>query len=192
MVVAWSRLIINRGLGLSYVPRWILRVAGTLLPLVAWADEVPQTQRFGDWEVVCEPAGRGGASPDGSRAPAGKVCKAVQRLAVEGTNETVFVLTVVPGERNDPVAIVSVPLGGYIVPGIELSVDSGKPYKLLIETCTAVGCHAGFSLSGRIDKEMRSGKRASFRVWTTKTKPADVSVSLNGFADALIDLRRRS
>ena len=171
---------------------WALRAVCALLPLVARAAEVPKIQRFGDWEVVCNAADQGSASPSGNQPPVEKACKAVHRLTVQDTNETVFVLTILPGERDFSVAIVSVPLGGYIVPGIELSVDGGKPYKLLIETCTTAGCHAGFTLEGRVDKELRSGKRASFRVWTSKTKPTDVSVSLIGFADALADLRRRS
>jgi invasion protein IalB len=172
--------------------RWLLGAVCVAMPLSAWAEDAPKIRRFGDWEAVCENGDQEARSASSSPASTERTCKAVQRLAVQGTNETVFVLTVVPGEKDATVAIVSVPLGGYIVPGIEFSVDGGKPYKLLIETCTAAGCHAGFPLAGRVDREMRSGKRASFRVWTTKSKPTDVSVSLNGFADAMGHLGRRS
>jgi invasion protein IalB len=111
---------------------------------------------------------------------------------VQDSDETVFAVTVIRSNQEAVVAIVSIPLGGYIVPGIELSVDGKKPYKLLVETCNASGCHAGFPLSGRIDKDLRSGKRASFRLWAAKDMPADVTVSLKGLANALARLERSS
>ena len=66
-----------------------------------------------------------------------------------------------------------------------------KPYKLLIETCTSGGCHAGFLLTGQVSKDMRAGKSASFRIWSSKSQSSDVKVSLNGLADALSYLERR-
>ncbi len=111
---------------------------------------------------------------------------------MQGSDETVFAVTIVRSDQQAPVAIVSIPLGGYIARGIELRVDGRNPYKLLVETCNAAGCHAGFPLSGPIPKEFRSGKLASFRLWTAKDKSADVTVSLKGLADALVRLERTS
>ena len=100
-------------------------------------------------------------------------------------------LTVIPEEKAGPVAIVSIPLGGYLVPGIEFSIDGKKPYKLLIETCTAAGCHASFPLTGQVSKDLRTGKSVNFRVWSSKSQSSDVKVSLSGFADAMAFLERR-
>jgi invasion protein IalB len=116
--------------------------------LVLWAriatvsaQEAPQIERFADWEVVCSPPQSSSASVS---APPKVDCRAVQRLTVQDSDETVFAVTVIRSNQEAVVAIVSIPLGGYIVPGIELSVDGKKPYKLLVETCNASGCHAGF------------------------------------------------
>lgn len=152
----------------------------------ALAQEPSRVERFADWEVVCYPTQRA----ESPTPPSKTNCQVVQRLTVKGSEETVFALTVVRDDQRVPVAIVSIPLGGYIARGIELSVDGKKLYNLLVETCNAAGCHAGFPLSGPIAKEFRSGKQASFRLWTAKDKPADVTVSLNGFADALARLER--
>jgi len=84
-----------------------------------------------------------------------------------------------------------VPLGGYLVPGIEFSIDGKKPYKLLIETCTSAGCHAGFPLVGQVSKDMHTGQTASFRIWSSKNRSTDVKVSLKGFSDAMACLERR-
>ena len=174
-----------RGLGLCF---------GLLIPVASPAQNAQGIYRHGDWEIVCDAPAR--QRPEGQPSHSAPfpqtACKAIQRLTVRETDETVFVLTVLPGEKAEPVAIVSVPLGGYLVPGIEFSVDGRKPYKLLIESCTTAGCHAGFPLTGRVDKDMRTGKTASFRIWTAKSKPVDVAVSLKGFADAMADLGRRS
>ncbi|WP_404286386.1 invasion associated locus B family protein [Microvirga sp. RSM25] len=163
-----------------------------LLAMVATASaqEAPRTERFADWEVACASSVQ---IHQTSASPQPMVdCQVVQRLTAERGDDIVFAVTIVRSAQSAPVAIVSIPLGGYIVPGIELSVDGKKPYKLLIETCNAAGCHAGFSLSGRIDKELRSGKHANFRLWAAKDKPADATVSLKGLADALTRLERSS
>lgn len=137
----------------------------------------PTVERFDDWEVHCG---------EGASAAAKGNCKAVQRLAVKDSGETVFLLTVLPDAGGKGlVGIVSVPLGGYLAPGIELSIDGRKPYKLLVETCNASGCHAGFALAGNVLAQMKAGSKAVFRVWTAKEKPADVTVSLAGFTKAI-------
>ncbi|MBB4017440.1 invasion protein IalB [Chelatococcus caeni] len=139
----------------------------------------PAVERFDDWEVHC---GEG----TGATAAAKGNCKAVQRLAVKDSGETVFLLTVLPDAGGKGlVGIVSVPLGGYLAPGIELRIDGRKPYKLLVETCNASGCHAGFALAGNVLAQMKAGDKAVFRVWTAKEKPADVTVSLAGFTKAI-------
>jgi invasion protein IalB len=162
-----------------------------LLLASGWAQESPDIRRFGNWEVLCSPseeaAGRKSSPPHG----ASEACRAVQRLTVSETGQTVFVLTVLAGEKAGSVGIVSVPLGGYLVPGIEFSIDGKKPYKLLIETCTAAGCHGGFPLASSVNKELRTGKTATFRIWSTKDQSSEVKVSLNGFADAMDYLERK-
>jgi invasion protein IalB len=162
-----------------------------LLPSHGMSQGNLEVRRFGNWEVVCEPSLKDDALQVSPATRGAKTCKTVQRLVVKGADETVFAVSVLPSEKTGSVAIVSVPLGGYLVPGIEFSVDGKKPYKLLIETCTAAGCHAGFPLTGQVSKDMRAGKSASFRVWSSKSHSSDVKVSLNGFADAMSYLERR-
>lgn len=165
--------------------------------LVAWAgitastaQEVRRIERFADWEIACAPPAKDHQIPSSPKPDAD--CRAVQRLTAQGSDETVFAVTIVRGAQGTPVAIVSIPLGGYIAPGIELTVDGKKPYKLLVETCNTIGCHAGFPLEGRIDKELRSGKIASFRLWTAKDEPTQVTISLKGLTDALARLEQSS
>lgn len=165
-----------------------IRVAAfLLLPILALlapasAGEVPGSaaapEKFGDWELFCQPTGG---------------CRISQRLAVEGSGETVFLLTAVRSDPSGPfVGIVSVPLRGYLAPGIELRVDARKPYQLLYETCDPAGCHAGFPLEGGVLNDFRAGTTARFRVWTAKDNPVDIDVSLIGFTRAFAALGERS
>lgn len=151
--------------------------SGLATPVVAAAqDAAPAPQKFGDWELVCL-----GPAP----------CRLSQHLAVKDDGRTVFAVTLLAGEKKgELVGVVSLPLGGYIAPGIELRIDGGKPYKLLVETCNASGCHAGFPISAKLGKEL-GGKQAVFRIWTAKAKPADITVSLAGLAKGMTELRDR-
>ncbi|MDR1828823.1 MAG: invasion associated locus B family protein [Methylobacteriaceae bacterium] len=129
-----------------------------------------QERRFGPWLLTCT----------------GDACRLSQRLAVETNKEVVFALTIVPGEKKtEPVGIVSFPLGGYIAPGVELRVDDRKAYKILVETCNASGCHAGFSFTPALLREFQRGREASFRLWTDKAKSVDIAVSLEAFTAAM-------
>lgn len=140
--------------------------------------EAAVTAKFDDWELLCRPE---------------EACRISQRLVVEGSDDTVFLLTGLRGGPEGPfVGIVSVPLRGYLAPGIELRVDSREPFQLLYETCDPVGCHAGFPLEGRVLEDFRAGRNARFRVWTAKDNPVDIDVSLIGFTRAFNALRERS
>jgi invasion protein IalB len=141
--------------------------------------------KFDDWQLTCAEENLTGAVK--------RSCKISQVLADKTSGQTVFAMTVLPAAKKDTfVAVISAPFGGYLVPGMELSVDSKKPYKVLFETCNADGCHAGFEIKGRIRDDLSRGKVAKFKIWTTKTKPAEVSVSLAGFGSALSSLKDAS
>lgn len=141
------------------------------------------TQRFDDWELVCRSAEAQGVGD----------CRISQRLAVADSGQTVFLLTGLPGDAAGTyVAIVSVPLRGYLAPGIELQVDSRDPVRILYETCDPSGCHAGFPLEGEILQAFRAGLTARFRIWTARDEPVDLDISLIGFTAAFEALRERS
>jgi invasion protein IalB len=157
----------------------------------------PVITRFDDWELICD------AAPPKADAPASATpvptpaphaaCKVMQKLAAKDTGETVFLVSVLPAAKpGEFVTIISAPLGGYLVPGMELHIDKQKPVRVLFETCNSGGCHGGFALVGKIKDALSSGKQAQVRIWTTKSKPVDVNVSLNGFGRAVKALEEAS
>jgi invasion protein IalB len=152
-----------------------------------------ETQRFEDWELVCIPPAASEPDSAADATEASPDCRISQRLAVAESGETVFLLTGLPGDDADTyVAIVSVPLRGYLAPGIELRVDTREPVRILYETCDPSGCHAGFALEGEVLQAFRAGLTARFRVWTARDEPVDLDVSLIGFTAAFEALRERT
>ncbi|MEN3931767.1 invasion associated locus B family protein [Microvirga sp. W0021] len=138
--------------------------------------------RFDDWELSCNP----------QPATQQSGCRISQQLAIQESGKTVFAVTILPGEKkNELVGVVSIPLGGYIAPGIELRIDNKNAYKILVETCNTSGCHAGFTVSPKLQRELMAGKKAQFRIWTTKAQPTDVTVSLTGIKKAIEALHKR-
>lgn len=138
-------------------------------------------RRFDDWEVVCAPAQKA------------ETCKAVQRLAAPGeggASRVVFAASVVRAAKGGQmVMVLSTPLGGYLTPGMAMKVDGRPLAKLLFETCEAGGCHGGFVLTPSFRRTLERGKTLQVRLWTAKSKSADVAISLKGFGPALAALQ---
>ena len=150
-------------------------------------------ERIGDWEIVCAKAEQTQASPSKS------ACRMIQNHVVRGKDPklaaTVLLVTILPAAHKAdekasrktrmPVAIVSVPQGVYLAPGIALDIDGKQKFKLLYETCNASGCHAGFQIKGRIATALRQGNVARTTFHDHKQKPIVVKVSLKGLTKGL-------
>jgi invasion protein IalB len=133
----------------------------------------PDEQVFTDWRVLCQPSGET------------STCQMLQSASASEDGPTVFLLSISPGEdAGTSYAVVTVPVGVYLAPGIEIRVDRRRPFKVLYEICDLSGCHAGFKLSGSVLNAFRQGVDAKVRVWTAKTQAVEFPVSLRGFSAA--------
>ena len=133
----------------------------------------PDEQVFTDWRVLCQPL------------EAATTCQMLQSASAGEDGPTVFLLSISPGQEVDTsYAVVTVPMGVYLAPGIELRVDRRRPFKVLYEVCDRAGCHAGFKLSGPVLNAFRRGLDARVRVWTANTEAVEFPVSLRGFSAA--------
>jgi invasion protein IalB len=137
------------------------------------------TERHGDWDFVCV----GQTAPQVVTRPAR--CRITQNHATP-TGHTVLLVTLLYSDAaRGPVAVVSVPKGVYLAPGIELKVDNGTPFKLLYETCDESGCHAGYKVTGDVGLALKKGHVAVHKLFDSKQKPVAVDVSLKGLSKAL-------
>jgi invasion protein IalB len=140
------------------------------LPAFAAAGDLRE-EVFQDWRVVCQ-------------ADAGQTrCQMLQSARAGDMGPEVFLLSISPG-KDASYGVVSVPLGVYLAPGIEMHVDRRRPFKLLYEVCDQASCHGGFALSGPILSAFQKGITAKVRVWTGKARAVEFPVSLRGFSAA--------
>lgn len=153
------------------------------LPVGAFASDV--VTKHGDWELIC--SNENGVSDteenaeQGTEQKAQNSCRLAQHHAVADTKEALLVANVLINQQGKPVAILSLPAGVYLAPGILIRVDRNKPFKLLYETCNPSGCHAGFELKPSVLRAFKRGAVAAVRFFDPQQKPIDVNVSLAGF-----------
>jgi invasion protein IalB len=147
-----------------------------------WAQSPPvaaaatgSVERIGDWELVCP-------APATTSKPA---CRLIQNHAAPNGQTALLVTVLASDKAKGPVAVVSVPRGVYLAPGIEMKIDGGPSFKLLYETCDETGCHAGYKVAGDIATALKKGKLADHKVFDSKQQPVSVPVSLTGFGKAL-------
>lgn len=145
-------------------------------PLLAVADDAV----FKDWQMACELSDRGQ-----------RVCHIAQRLSLKDSGETVLIVQVgyLPG-GTQPVALLQVPLGVSLPPGLMLQVDAGKIYRWPYESCDAGGCAVTVSLGDNLLKALQAGKMAYVIMAERNRQGLRVPVSLMGFTAGLAAVPR--
>lgn len=155
---------------------WLVFAVSFLSANIALAQTpmpAPEENLFTDWRVLCQPALQV------------TTCQMLQSASAGEDGNAIFLLSISPGEDTGAsYGVVTVPVGVYLAPGIEIRVDHRRPFKVLYEICDRTGCHAGFKLSGSVLSAMRNGLDAKVRVWTAKTQAVEFAVSLRGFSAA--------
>lgn len=149
------------------------------LSLTSVASAASETT-FKDWRVVC------------SDADAPNTCQMLQSQPATMGGGDVFLLSISKAaEAQILSAVVSVPLGVYLSPGVEIHLSGQRPFKVRYEICDQSSCHAGFQLKGAVLRSFKRGSEATFRVWTAKSKAVEFPVSLQGFTAGFADLSAR-
>ena len=136
------------------------------------AQNVERT-KHGDWTVECRTLQNGG-----------RFCQMGQNLNNPSTNKPLMQV-VVGIKRNDtqsqPFLQVLAPLGIWLRPGLEFSIDGGQPTRLAFETCLKVACVAEMALSEGLLSAMKRGAKATVVMRNIRREKLEVPVSLSGF-----------
>ncbi len=120
-------------------------------------------------------------------------CKLLPNAATSSIDPEQFRITIAQREADrSGFAIMSVPTGVYLSPGVLISVDRKRPFKVLYELCDPAKCHASFKLNGPVLKAFKQGRTATIRVWLKKDHVVDFPVSLAGFTQAYAQFQTRS
>lgn len=137
-------------------------------------------QVFQDWTVRCEAV----PASDGQTY---EQCHMYQDWQEEDRQLRILHIAVAyPRQQPDQaVAVMTLPLGVYLPPGVTVQIDQGTPIKVAIERCEAVGCKAGFALEEQVLAAMRRGVKANVTFSDLRRQPLTIPVSLRGFTAGL-------
>lgn len=152
----------------------------------------------GGHAAVAEPPANadGGASPlwakrCGKEGDGRELCY-VEQYAVAMPDNAVLLNVMIGfiGPEGRPRMILTAPLGIMLMPGLVMTIDSGKPITLPLESCQPGGCRTVADLDQSSLDQFRRGARMTVRFVTGDRKALDIPVPLKGLDAALKQLKR--
>ncbi len=136
---------------------------------------------FGDWKKVCE-------TPPGATK---KVCFIFQKVNFAETNAMLLqaVIGYFRADIADPMLILTVPLGTFLPPGIEVRIAGREPILDHFEVCMAIGCQATTRLDAKMLATLSAAAEAEVLVKDGAKKQVSIPLSLKGLAAGVASLK---
>ncbi len=143
-------------------------------------------EKFDDWFKECEMV-------TDEKGESIEICQISQTLIDKESDQPMMKIAVgyVP-DKEQPVAVITLPLGIFLPPGIELQIDgTGKVGRLPINTCLPSGCQAGVQLDEDFVSRMKKGNQMTVTFGNPQGKGVAAPVSLKGFTAGLESVSRK-
>jgi len=149
------------------------------VPITAHAQQQPAAptqpdEVFDDWAKVC------GDNPETNQ----KECFIFQNVTTQ-EGQRILHLTVLkfPGAPG-PIMVVTVPLGVYLPPGLNMTIDGGNARPIEVQICTGNGCQAQVEMNDAVMQSFRAGIQGSMKMFDPEGREVNVPFSLKGFTAA--------
>ena len=137
-------------------------------------------QTFKAWQVRCQKPAE--AEQEN--------CHIFQNLVLrEGGGRVLHIAVGYFGKKRGPVAILTLPLGVSLVPGVVLGVDQTEPVVFPFRRCDSKGCRARLVLDDKLLAAFKAGNRAQVTFHDGARREITVPVSLQGFTAGFSALR---
>ena len=134
---------------------------------------------FKDWTVACEKLPTSGE----------EICNIFQNVTND-SGKVVMQFVVGYQPKSEQVqALITLPLGVMLPPGIELAAGTAKPFRVPYSVCVQNGCVAITKLDDEVIKGMQAGSKGSVKFAAARHQVVEVPVSLNGFTAAFKSLK---
>ena len=135
-------------------------------------------QQFKNWMVGCEQIQVLVEEQQQER----EACYIFQNIALKDSGQRLLHMAVgYLAADGKPAAIITLPLGMYLPPGVALNIDEGEPVRLAVQQCTQAGCRAVLALDEALVARMKAGNQARVNFLGPNRKEISVPVSLLGF-----------
>ena len=165
---------------------WLVAVlciglAATPAPLAAQSEAAPgasetETEQFEDWTLRCRPA-----SETQLRS-----CRIHQKVVAQDDGKPVLqFLAGRFGPEKVLGAIIFVPIGVRLSPGLGIQVDERPLHTYPFELCDPTSCQARAVLEGDLLKDLKAGLTGNVKFQNAVGQVLIVPVSLKGFSAAL-------
>ena len=169
--------MLRAGLGLACLAS-LGALAALSLPSARAEGVVKATN--GDWETRCD-------TPIGAK---GEQCALVQNVVAEDRpNITLVVIVLKPVDKKKPLMRVVAPPFVFLPTGLGLKIDGQDIGNAPFLKCSKRGCIAEVVLQDEVIKKMMGGGTAMFIIFDTPEAGIGIPVSLQGFGDALANLK---
>ena len=159
-------------------------VAGMMFSAAVIALSASITPAAADAGEAASPAGQLGWVKRCQKLKSGKtVCLVAQNMiTVKPRRQRIASLAIreVKGEKKK-YALIVLPLGTLLAPGLTLRVDDKEPHKANFTICFPEGCHAQLEASETLIKQMKSGNILHLYYVNYARKRVDVQMPLAGF-----------
>lgn len=135
---------------------------------------------FGNWTAKCEETS---AEKEGG-------CFIFQNLVLrEGGQRVLQVAVGYVADSPEPIALLSLPLGISLPPGVSLRIADGEPTRFPVERCEPNGCRAGLKLKESLLDQIIKGRQMTVTFFDAQRRPIEVPLSLDGFEAGLASLK---
>jgi invasion protein IalB len=165
----------------------LICMLGAMLPAQAQDADTQATgagsvvkQTYGAWQVSCR-------TPPGAKE---EKCALVQSVTAEDRPNVGLTVVFYKAIGEDKKLLrVVVPLGVLLPTGLGLKIDGQDIGNAPFLKCSKRGCIAEVVLQDEVIKKMKGGGTAMFIIFDTPEAGIGIPVSLQGFGDALANLK---
>ncbi|MHA1151796.1 MAG: invasion associated locus B family protein [Alphaproteobacteria bacterium] len=135
-----------------------------------------ETQQFEDWILRCRPASD--IQP--------RTCRMVQQVVAQDGGKPVLQFLIGRfGPEKVLGAVIIVPIGVRLPPGLSIVVDDRPLHTYSFERCDPKTCEARALLEGELLKDLKAGLTAQVKFQNAASQLMAVSISLKGFSAAM-------
>lgn len=144
------------------------------------ADGAKTVATHADWTLRCGP----------NQQTQTEVCYMVQGITSKETGRGVLQLAIGKfGPEKRDLALITLPLGVRLPPGIALEVTGNERRKLPFERCLRNGCQAQLLIDDAVLSEFKAGVDGRILFYDLNGKPGALPFSLQGFTAAFAGIK---
>jgi invasion protein IalB len=148
--------------------------------LPAAAQEGTVKAQHGDWQIVCKDP------PPGAK---NEVCALVQSVTAEDKDNIGLTIYFQKFSNGTRVLRVFAPLGILLPPGLGLKIDDKDVGHAPFLRCHTFACYAQVVVEDPLIEQLKNGKTAIFIIFQAEEAGIGIPISLNGFKEALAELK---